>query len=61
MALELEVSPAATLETARHSPKFSPPQRAAATMHVARRGYALVTEARKAKGGTTASPNLKDA
>ena len=30
-------------------------------MHVARLGWALVTEARKEKGGTTASSNLRDA
>jgi hypothetical protein len=30
-------------------------------MHVARRGWALVTEARKKKGGTTASSNMRDA
>jgi hypothetical protein len=59
LAVALELSRA--LEKARRSPYFSPPQRAAAIMHVARLGWALVTEARKVKGGTTASPNLKDA
>ena len=30
-------------------------------MHVARLGWAFVTEARKENGGTTASSNLRDA
>jgi hypothetical protein len=67
LALESEVATAAArslsqaLEIFRRSRKLSPPQRAAATMHMARLGLAFVTEARKAKGGTTISPNLRDA
>jgi hypothetical protein len=67
LALESELPPTAALqlsralEIVRRSSKFSPPQRVAAKMHVARLGWALVTEARKEKGGTTASSNLRDA
>jgi hypothetical protein len=67
LALESEVAPAAActlsqaLEIFRRSPNFSPPQRAAAKMQVARLGWACVTEARKAKGGTAISPTLRDA
>jgi hypothetical protein len=66
LALESELAPAAALQLSRalkivrHSSKFSPPQRAAAKMHVARLGWALVMEARKEKGGTTASSNLRE-
>ena len=67
LALESELAPTAALQLSRaleivqRSSKFSPPQRVAAKMHVARLGWALVTEARKAKGGTVISPNLRDA
>ena len=67
LALESELAPTAALQLSRameivhRSSKFSPPQRVAAKMHVARLGWALVTEARKEKGGTTASSNLRDA
>jgi hypothetical protein len=68
LALESEVAPVVArslsqaLEIFRRSLKFSPPQRAAAKMHVTRLGWALVTEARKEQGGATdASPNLRDA
>ena len=67
LALESEVAPAAArslsqaLEIFRCSPNFLPPQRAAAKMHVARLGWAFVTEARKEKGGTIAPPNLRNA
>ena len=64
LALESELAPTAALqlsralEIIRRSPNFSPPQRAAAKMQVARLGWAFVTEARKAKGGAVISPNL---
>ena len=65
LALESELAPTAALQLSRaleifrRSSKFSPPQRVAAKMHVARLGWALVTEARKEKGGTIASSNLR--
>ena len=67
LALESELAPTAALQLSRaleivqRSSKFSPPQRVAAKMHVARLGWAFVTEARKENGGTTASSNLRDA
>ena len=67
LALESELAPTAALQLSRaleifrRSPKFSPPQRAAAKMQVTRLGWAFVTEARKAKGGIATSPNLRDA
>jgi hypothetical protein len=69
LALESEVAPAAAhtlsqaLEIFWRSRKFSPPQRAAAKMRVARLGWAFVTEARKEKGARRAcdSPTLRDA
>jgi hypothetical protein len=67
LVLESELAPAVALqlpralEIIRCSSKFSPPQRAAAKMHVTMLGWALVTEARKEKGSTTASSNLRDA
>ena len=67
LMLESEVAPAAArelsraLERIRRSTVFSPPQRAEAKLQVARQCWALVTAARKEKGGATASPNLKDA
>ena len=67
LALESELAPTAALQLSRAleiflcSPNFSPPQRAAAKMQVTRLGWAFVTEARKAKGGTVISPNLRDA
>jgi hypothetical protein len=67
LALESELAPTAALQLSRalkicrRSPNCSPPQRAAAKMQVARLGWAFVTEARKAKGGTGISPNLRDA
>ena len=61
LALESKVAPAAALALSRALEKLSPSQQAAAIIHAARLGWAFVTEARKEKGGTTASPDLRDA
>ena len=57
LELELEVAPLVArelswaLEMIRRSPTFSPPQRVEAKLLVARHCWALVTVARKEKGG----------
>jgi hypothetical protein len=67
LALELEVAPAVARKLSRavgmvrRSPTFSPPQRAEAKLLVTRHCWALVTSARKEKGGFHPRFILKDA